>query len=72
MFRKDVPRLIFVFTNEYDNEVTKYLGGVTGIEGNRVSVFPFPADGSIKFECETSEKDQFPPDPYCLSIVKTT
>ena len=70
VFRKDVPRLVFVFTNEFDNEwsqkrtenggtkmeQSRFLAAPTGTGSNRELVLHH-----AKFAGEID-----PPDPFCL------
>ena len=69
LFRKKVPRLVFVFANECDNQFNMYYSYYGGWSMQGVSVVP-GADGNITFSTNTSsgsKKDLNALDPYCVS-----
>lgn len=69
LFRKKVPRLVFVFANECDNQFNMYYDYTKGWRICGVSVVP-GADNNITFSAnteKTSKKDLNALDPYCVS-----
>jgi hypothetical protein len=73
VFRKNVPRYIFIFTNEFDNAAVKTYSLSNGIRAEEITVFPYPIDNGVRFQCDLRNKktrrDQNPVDPYCLNIL---
>ena len=80
-FRKqDIPKLIFVFTNEYDNEIsrqnesfaaTNSIVAVPGMKSNTVFLNPTTV-GAASILKNGWTKSLTPFDPYCISSLNPT
>ena len=82
MFRKNVPRLIFVFSNEFDNSfsrVAKRSGGPVGktkLNDFNFELVSFPTTMSgnkLAFYIDAGSKlndSQQPPDPHSLRLFR--
>ena len=71
MFRKKpVPKLVFVFANEYDNQ-HKNTYKSTGLLIRETVVIPGMTDGTATMYSISLGSDVNAPDPYCLNISKT-
>lgn len=79
LFRKNVPRLIFVFTNEFDNSISTTYTNTDGVTStNNVVVFGTKnGDKTVwvnLYNSMTSESGEYigndAPDPYCIRILK--
>jgi len=73
LFRKKVPRLVFVFANEYDNEMDTTYSEAGGVQSKEILVSPgIPGKTSLQFYGGTSVfgGDLVPPDPYCLQMMR--
>ena len=69
VFRKDVPRLVFVFTNEFDNEWSqkKASGGGTTMTQYRFLAAPTGSGNKREIVLKHVKfKDIDPADPFCL------
>ena len=67
LFRKDVPRIVFVYTNEYDNEMKRTYSAGDGTKVRETYVVPGATGSTVSFHTRTSESNkQVPPDQYCL------
>ncbi len=82
MFRKNVPRLIFVFSNEFDNSFSRvakhYFGGTNDAEFRdfdfELVSFPTTMSGNkLAFYVDAGSKlndSQQPPDPHSLRLFR--
>lgn len=73
LFRKDIPKLVFVFTNEYDNALNRKYSDTGGTAGTRQVAMGFAAEkGTIKVVTHNSwfGEEYDPPDPYCLQTLR--
>lgn len=79
-FRPGVPRLIFVFSNEYDNEFVRTYSYEEGSKQSCVYLYPGASGGQLelngiefkqKTKMDVSEHvNSEPVDPYCLQTLR--
>ena len=69
LFRKNTPRLVFVFTNEYDNSMSRFYNKTDGSIENETVVAPSFDGSTVTFKAITGS-DQNAPDPYCLQLLR--
>lgn len=76
VFRKNVPRLIFVFSNEFDNPVVKDYSNVSGAVSNQQFLLPGADDDDVTFRSFFSDSssnqiidEQDALDPLCLRTL---
>ena len=69
-FRPGVKRLVFVFTNEFDNSMTRSMTS-NGSNERETVVFPYSISKGSQIKFDTKDDilpTQLPPDPYCLQM----
>jgi hypothetical protein len=66
LFRKNTPRLLFVFTNEYDNQMTRTYSEKEGTNAHESYLIPSANKSSVTFAKVDFGNDQNAPDPYCM------
>ena len=73
LFRKEVPRLVFVFTNEYDNSMVRTYSRESGSVEKEVTYVPSVDGQKVTFHTTASGmlgSDQNAPDPYCTQLLR--
>lgn len=74
MFRKSVPKLVFVFANEFDNSFTATYDYYKGFIFQTPLVIPGIKDTGVTFYKVKDVKDKYrePLDPFCVKQLKST
>lgn len=68
MFRKNTPKLVFVFANEYDNAYNVSYNYYTGFSSVTPVVVPGISNGGVVFYANSlnGKESKSPIDPYCV------
>lgn len=72
MFRRNTPKLVFVFANEYDNSFRTGYDYYGGFGFNTVLVVPGADDTKVTFYGQNLGAVRDAVDPFCVKQLKTT